>query len=483
MLGTFGIVAVGIYLLSLLVIGALARRASRAANLKDFYLAGGTLGVASLFFTLYATQYSGNTLFGVPGQAYAQGFEAMSVVLAVMGIVAAYTLFAPALNRIAHREGFVTPGDFLRWRYADRRLLVAVNVIFVFTLTGYVLANLKAVGLLVETATGGLVPFATGVLVLSAIMAVYESWGGMRSVVWTDVLQGSILLAGCVLVFIVVWQSDELGLLPAADFAADARRTLGDAEGAAGFVSLLLLVAFGAAVYPQAIQRIYAARSAQTLQRSYAILVVMPLLVMLPLTVVAMSARDWLPPLGPGESERVILHTIEYALADSGVWVGIVALFIGAAIAAIMSTVDSALLALGSIISNDILGGPGSGRSDAELHRIGRTTTWVLMAVMAVLAIVLPQSIWALMVLKFELLAQAAPAVIVGTRYPAVRAPAVLAGLMAGGALVIALKVLPVDSDLLGIHAGFWGLAANLAVLAAVNSRGRAIAPVERDNV
>ncbi len=466
MLDTGGTVAVGIYLLSLLIIGALARRASREASLSDYYLAGSSLGFVSLFFTLYATQYSGNTLFGVPGEAYREGFAALAVVLAVMGIVVVYAAFAPALQRLAGRHGFVTPADFLHWRFGDRRLVLAANAVFVVTLTSYILANLKAVGLLVEGATGGAVSFAQAVLLLSLIMAVYESLGGMRSVVWTDVLQGSILLAGCLIIFTIAWRSPDMGIVTAAELLDDAARTFGDRAATLEFTSLLLLVAIGAAVYPQAIQRIYAARSDTTLKRSFALLILMPLVVMLPLSLIAISATRWLPPLSAAESERVILHTIEFALAGSGLWSGVLSLFIGAAVAAIMSTVDSALLALGSIVTNDVLGRGGETRDEAALHRISRVLSWVLMALMAGLAIVLPQSIWALMVIKFELLVQVAPAIVLGVRLPKLRATSLLGGIAAGCATALLLRALPGLDSPLGVHAGIWGLGANLVCIA-----------------
>ena len=204
MLSFSGVIAVGLYLASLLAIGGFARRAQKERSLSDYYLAGSSLGTVALFFTLYATQYSGNTLLGVPAEAYREGFPALALVLAVMSIVAVYALFAPALNGLARRHGFITPGDFLRWRFRDPALLLVVNLVLIVTLTSYVLANLKAMGLLVEGATGGTVSFAAGVVVLSLVMAIYESLGGMRSVVWTDVLQGSILLAGCIVVVVVV---------------------------------------------------------------------------------------------------------------------------------------------------------------------------------------------------------------------------------------------------------------------------------------
>ncbi|MGH9336907.1 MAG: sodium:solute symporter family transporter, partial [Vicinamibacteria bacterium] len=59
-----------LYLVSMVVFGLVARKAKRDDSLADFYLAGRNLGPFILFLTLYATQYSGNTILGYPGEAY-----------------------------------------------------------------------------------------------------------------------------------------------------------------------------------------------------------------------------------------------------------------------------------------------------------------------------------------------------------------------------------------------------------------------------
>ena len=56
---------IGLYLSSLVVIGWIGYRARREHSMRDFYLAGPGIGFVVLLLTLYATQYSGNTLLTV----------------------------------------------------------------------------------------------------------------------------------------------------------------------------------------------------------------------------------------------------------------------------------------------------------------------------------------------------------------------------------------------------------------------------------
>ena len=69
-LGTGPILAVGLYLTAILVVGYTARRRRASDSLSEFYLAGRQLSGPVLLLTLYATQYSGNTLFGFTGKTF-----------------------------------------------------------------------------------------------------------------------------------------------------------------------------------------------------------------------------------------------------------------------------------------------------------------------------------------------------------------------------------------------------------------------------
>ena len=95
--GPGALVVVMVYVLSLLGIGAYAFSQRRENNLHDFYLAGRTMGFTVLVLTLYATQYSGNTLLGFSGATYRQGLSFLVCVHFMTAIVVCYLIFAPRL--------------------------------------------------------------------------------------------------------------------------------------------------------------------------------------------------------------------------------------------------------------------------------------------------------------------------------------------------------------------------------------------------
>ena len=159
-------------------------------------------------------------------------------------------------------------GDYLTDRYDYRPLAVAGVITGIIGLCNYILTNLLALGKLVEWLSGGQIGFATGVIVLAIIMVIYEYLGGMRSVAWTDMLQGIILLLGVTLIFgaIFIHYDGISGMVSGIREHRPEALDPPTAKEARAWWSRLLLFAFGISMYPHAIQRIYAAKSEENAQ-------------------------------------------------------------------------------------------------------------------------------------------------------------------------------------------------------------------------
>ncbi|MEM0896288.1 MAG: sodium:solute symporter family protein [Verrucomicrobiota bacterium] len=474
--GPFGAGFLVFYVCSLLFIGWLGHRAKKESSLADFYLGGRGLGIFVLLLTLYATQYSGNTMLGFVGKAYRSGFYNLSGVVAMMAVIGGFVVFAPKLHRLSHRHGFITPGDFVQHRFGMRALTVAVALLGIFALGNYILTNLKVLGLLVENISGGTVSFAVAVVVLSVIMFAYEAMGGLRSVAWTDVIQGVILLVGILGVFVAL--QFHYGGLPGVSDQLEASRpeiwAAPTATEKVTWLSTLLIFFFGISMYPHAIQRIYAAKSGKVLRRSFQIMAFMPLFttfLVVMLGIMGIAVFPGLDQEGAGSSDEVTLYMIADLIEKTPLLLPLGILFLGAIVAATMSTIDSALLAMSSMITKDIYFPIRPDSSDRHLTLIGKVVSAILMAGVAALTIALQDlTIWRLMEIKLEVLCQIAPAVMLGIHQPRLRADSVFAGLIVGTVMAVSLafEAFELPSKPLGVHAGVWGLAANLAVMGIV---------------
>lgn len=461
--GVGAAIFVSVYLLAMLGIGYLAQRARRNDSLDDFYLASKGLGTFVLFLTLYATQYSGNALLGYPGETYRLGFAWIMSVGFMMAIIVVYLLFAPRLHLLAQRFNYVTPGDWLDHRFGSPTLSLIANVVMVIAISNYLLAQLMAMGHVVAGLSGHAVPYWIGVVLLTLVMIIYETLGGMRAVAWTDCVQGLMLLVGLPGVLVAAAPGpDQLRVATEWIIAEQPHKAaVPSGQLCATWVSTLLLIGFSGSVYPQAIQRIYAARDVPTLKRSLSLMVFMPLPTMLVVFLVGILAIQHFAGL-QGVAADQIMPMLLREWAGRSPWMYLMALLVfTGTLAAIMSTADSVLLSLSSILAKDFVGKMLLKHVPEErLTRIGKWLSWVIMAILVTIALAPRITLWGLTELKMEILAQVSPLFMLGLLWPRLTARAALIGLLSGLTLALGLTLAGYDK-LWGLHAGLLGWVMN----------------------
>jgi Na+/proline symporter len=131
-----------------------------------------------------------------------------------------------------------------------------------------------------------------------------------------------------------------------------------------------------------------------------------------------------------------------------------------------MSTADSALLSISSMFTRDIYQAhlrPHS--SQAELTLVGKAVSWVVVAVLVVVAIGTEKTLVRLLELKFEVLIQIVPCFFLGLYWKRLGARVVTAGLLVGLAIALGLTAVGL-TKVYGFHAGVVGLAANVVICA-----------------
>ncbi|MDA1015533.1 MAG: hypothetical protein O3A00_13905 [Planctomycetota bacterium] len=183
------------YLVLLLVLGLFGWLKSKSGE-EDYYLAGRSQGWMVSSLTIMATFFSSFALLGAPGLVYREGvvFALFSLNVPVAGL--SVYLLGARIWKLGRKFGYVTPGDMVADYYGSKsslRLLVAVAA--VLYAIPYVVMQIQAGGLLSQDLFGEEY-FDRGAIILAGITTLYIMIGGMRSVAWTDLIQGLLLIAG-----------------------------------------------------------------------------------------------------------------------------------------------------------------------------------------------------------------------------------------------------------------------------------------------
>ncbi|MCE4600186.1 MAG: sodium:solute symporter family protein [Desulfurococcales archaeon] len=464
-MGVYVLIGVIIYSIILLVLGYIYRQ--RKLTLKDYFLGGKATGALFLFFTLYATQYSGNTFVSYAGKAYRIGFWWVISVPFFLMIYLTYLWFAPRLYVISKKREYITPADFIKDRFNSPLAALIASLLMLYGLSNYLLEQVTSMGHAFEGITEGLVPYWAGALFLVAVMVVYEWLGGWKGVVWTDFIQGAIMVTGLIAVMAIMAFKYPLGPAVKAWLASEKTAKFIHPpvkKWIQTWVLIYILVGIGAAVYPQAIQRIYAAKDEKTLKRSISGLAFMPLITPLAILLIGIEARYYFPGLSKIESDKAFPLFMSM-LANEGVIYFIITLIMFMAVlAAIQSTADSVLLSIGSMLSKDIYKEWVNREADEKRATlVGKITAVILIAIIFLVGMVPRTTLWHLTEIKFEVLIQAAPAFLLGLYWKRMaRVPTIL-GMIVGASVAVGMKL--TIGKYLGVYEGLWGLLVNLLIV------------------
>jgi SSS family transporter len=187
-------VVLAAYLVGTTLLGVWLGRGQKDA--RDYFVADGAIPWWAVLFSIVATETSALTFISVPGLAYLGDFTFLQVAAGYLigRVVVAYTL----LPRYVEGE-LVTAYALLERRFglATRRF---ASVTFMVTRAFGDSVRLFATSIPVALILSGVLPAAwaapAAILVLGAFTLVYTYHGGMRAVVWTDVLQTFVYLGG-----------------------------------------------------------------------------------------------------------------------------------------------------------------------------------------------------------------------------------------------------------------------------------------------
>jgi Na+/proline symporter len=269
------------YLVLLLILGIVGWMKSQGGE-EDYYLAGRGQGWLVSSVTIMATFFSSFALLGAPGMVYREGlmFALFSLNVPVAGLCV--YLLGSRIWKVGRKFGYVTPGDMAADYYGSKvslKLLDALaSVLYVMP---YVVMQIQSGGIIsAKLFPGNESSFTIGATVLAAITMAYIMIGGMRSVAWTDLVQGILLIVGMLIsgfaMFMVFdgpmnFAHEVTTKLPASSLTIPGNTQLWHWSM---IFTVCILGSSGSMVQPAQWMRFYSADSVQTLKRGAVIFAV-----------------------------------------------------------------------------------------------------------------------------------------------------------------------------------------------------------------
>ncbi|MDC0663464.1 sodium/proline symporter PutP [Marinobacter sp. SS21] len=428
-----------VYILLMLGIGYVAYR--RTSNLSDYILGGRSLGPLPSALSAGASDMSGWLLLGLPGYAYAAGYEAIWIAVGLLAGTWLNWLFVARRLRtysLAAGDSLTLPSFFENRFHDTSRLLRIVSAFFILLFfLFYTSSGLVAGGKLFETVFG--LDYSTAVIIGTLAVVSYTFFGGFLAVAWTDVIQGLLMFAALLLVPIIAINAD--GGWGATKAAMELKNpeflnalTSGDGSAMTA-IAILSLLGWGLGYFgqPHILARFKAIRSEQDIPAARRIAVIWSGLGLFGALLVGFAAIGYFEtPLDDGERSFILLVDALFHPVIAGI-------LLAAILAAIMSTADSQLLVSSSALAEDFYKALFRREaSQGELVWVGRLAVVGIAVVACILAFDPDSQVLELVSYAWAGFGAAfGPALILSLYWKRMTRAGAVAGIVVGGATVV----------------------------------------------
>ncbi|MGB6973059.1 MAG: sodium:solute symporter [Terracidiphilus sp.] len=179
----------------------------RQGTIKDYFLAGNNTPWWAISLSIVAAETSTLTIISIPGMAYDKDFRFLQLVIGyLIGRVIVTLLFIPQY----FRGELVTAYQLIERRFGQRLRTLTAGM-FLVTRAAAEGVRVFAVAIVVRIALSGLFSGLSdfgrdlcAIAIVTLLTMIYTFEGGMAAVIWTDVVQLTICLAGAVVAFFTI---------------------------------------------------------------------------------------------------------------------------------------------------------------------------------------------------------------------------------------------------------------------------------------
>ena len=259
---TVTLLSVGIYLTICIGVGWWAMRRTKSTH--DFFMAGRSLGVFITAFAVFSSTMSGFAFVGGPGLVYQMGTSSLWIVAATMaGPAIMFALVAKRVRLFAEIRDCVSLPDVAAARYKSETVRALMAAVVLLGVMGYLATQILAMSVVLQDVLRDAnvfpdISLEAAVAVSTAVLVFYTVTGGIVASVYTDFIQGAIMVVAALLVFLTVVSTFDGGMTEISQvIAADDREAIGPwgTLGMVGGLSWMLVFALGFAGQPHVITK------------------------------------------------------------------------------------------------------------------------------------------------------------------------------------------------------------------------------------
>ena len=375
------VLLLALYLGAILTLGLAAYRRSRPTT-EDYFLASRGVGLWLLVGTVVATVVNGLAVTGTPALFYESGVLFGQMFVSVFGSMALMWVFGPRVCSLGAQQGFVTQGEMFADHFQSRVVLALTAGFGMLSIFPFLAIQLVAFGKVLSATTRGAISQELAVVLCAISVGVYIYLGGARAAVWTDALQGLIALAvfTASAVLFSLWVG---GLATAVEKLNQVmpENLVFNSANTPLFIDNILSWTFAFFLWPHIFQRMFMARTPDSVRRSAGVSLVMFNLILICLLTMTIAATAELYGV-LDDPEQLLAVMFDRHLPVGGAILSILIFALG------MSTIDSMLLALGSTASRDVWRSLMRREDDPQSDfQRGRSVTLVFLMLAALFAI------------------------------------------------------------------------------------------------
>ncbi len=349
------------YMALLMGLGFVTKALFRGTS-SDYFAAGRSIGGFLLLMSVFGTTMTAFALVGSTGKAYDLGIGVYGLMASSSGLIHSLVFFLVGIRlwAIGKRHDYVTQIQFFRGRFESNGLGYLLFPVLVGLVIPYLLIGLLGAGTVMRGATRGMFPgtFEAGAvpqwitgLVVCGVVLWYIFFGGIRGAAWANAFQTMVFMVMGVVAFVLI--SKALGGVEAASQAVLERNPEHLArEGRIGYGQFLTygLVPLSVGMFPHLFQHWLTAKSAKTFRLSVVCHPIFIMIVWVPCILIGIWATG-MEGFNPPSSNATLAAMVGSLVKDPV----ISGLLTAGILAAIMSSLDSQFVCLGTMFTHDVV--------------------------------------------------------------------------------------------------------------------------------